>query len=287
MNTTPPDSKVGLLDLEVNNLTKILFLFVVVLASVMVAMKGVDSNWYRYLMRFVLLFSYIIPISLRVNLDMAKLFYAWQIGRDRHIPETVVRSSTIPEELGRISFLLSDKTGTLTMNEMRFKKIHLGTVSFSSDAFEDVSRHVISAYSGKLGRHSFSSKVQTAVEAIALCHNVTPIEENGKVSYQAASPDEVALVQWTESVGVRLAQRDLQSIQLQLSNGETRCFQILHLFPFTSETKRMGIIVKDETTDEISLLMKGADTVMSSMVQYNDWLEEECSNMAREGSSVQ
>lgn len=29
--------------------------------------------------------------------------------------------------------------------------------------------------------------------------------------------------------------------------------------------------------------MKGADTTMSLMVQYNDWLEEECSNMAREG----
>lgn len=42
--------------------------------------------------------------------------------------------------------------------------------------------------------------------------------------------------------------------------------------------------VQDETTDEISLLMKGADTVMSGMVQYNDWLEEECSNMAREGT---
>uniref|UniRef100_A0A9J2PBC9 Phospholipid-transporting ATPase n=1 Tax=Ascaris lumbricoides TaxID=6252 RepID=A0A9J2PBC9_ASCLU len=301
MNTTLPESKVGLLDLEVNNLTKILFLFVLVLASVMVAMKGLDKNWYRYLMRFVLLFSYIIPISLRVNLDMAKLFYAWQIGRDRHIPGkhffyTVVRSSTIPEELGRISFLLSDKTGTLTRNEMRFKKIHLGTVSFSSDAFEkhefvelvldgfkDVSRHVMSAYAGKLGRHSFSSKLQTAVEAIALCHNVTPINENGKCSYQAASPDEVALVQWTETVGVRLAERDLTSMQLQLANGQAKSFQILHLFPFTSETKRMGIIVKDETTDEISLLMKGADTVMANMVQYNDWLEEECSNMAREG----
>ncbi|VDK50235.1 unnamed protein product, partial [Gongylonema pulchrum] len=85
MNTTLPKSKVGLLDIEVNNLTKILFLFVVVLASVMVAMKGLDKNWYRYLMRFVLLFSYIIPISLRVNLDMAKLFYSWQIGRDHHI----------------------------------------------------------------------------------------------------------------------------------------------------------------------------------------------------------
>ena len=46
-------------------------------------------------------------------------------------------------------------------------------------------------------------KLQNAVEAIALAHNVTPIEENGKVEYQAASPDEVALVEWTEQIGVR------------------------------------------------------------------------------------
>ncbi|KAI6182251.1 Phospholipid-transporting ATPase [Aphelenchoides bicaudatus] len=283
MNTTLPESKVGLLDLEVNNLTKILFIFVIVLAASMVLMKGIDTNWYRYLMRFILLFSYIIPISLRVNLDMAKLFYSWQIGRDKRIPGTVVRSSTIPEELGRISFLLSDKTGTLTMNEMRFKKIHLGTVSFGCDAFTDVSTHVESAYAGKLARNSFSVKLQTAVEAIALCHNVTPIYENGDVSYQAASPDEVALVQWTDQVGVKLAQRDLNSMQLQLKNGITKSFEILHLFPFTSESKRMGIIVRDETTDEICLIMKGADTVMAQMVLYNDWLDEECSNMAREG----
>lgn len=29
--------------------------------------------------------------------------------------------------------------------------------------------------------------------------------------------------------------------------------------------------------------LKGADVVMASIVQYNDWLEEECGNMAREG----
>jgi len=32
--------------------------------------------------------------------------------------------------------------------------------------------------------------------------------------------------------------------------------------------------------------MKGADTVMSRIVLYNDWLEEECGNMAREGDTM-
>lgn len=54
--------------------------------------------------------------------------------------------------------------------------------------------HVDSAYSGRLAKNSFSVKLQTAVEAIALCHNVTPIQEQGTVSYQAASPDEVCYV---------------------------------------------------------------------------------------------
>ena len=45
----------------------------------------------------------------------------------------------------------------------------------------------------------------------------------------------------------------------------------------------MGIIVKDKASGEIHFYMKGADTVMSSIVQYNDWLVEEVDNMAREG----
>ncbi|CAF4692665.1 unnamed protein product, partial [Rotaria socialis] len=45
----------------------------------------------------------------------------------------------------------------------------------------------------------------------------------------------------------------------------------------------MGIIVRDENTNEIIFYLKGADTVMQNIVQYNDWLQEESSNMAREG----
>ena len=73
--------------------------------------QGFDGPWWNHLARFILLFSYIIPISLRVNLDMAKIAYSFLISRDRNLPGTVVRSSTIPEELGRVSYLLSDKTG--------------------------------------------------------------------------------------------------------------------------------------------------------------------------------
>jgi phospholipid-translocating ATPase len=45
----------------------------------------------------------------------------------------------------------------------------------------------------------------------------------------------------------------------------------------------MGIVVRDAQSGEITFLQKGADVVMAKIVQRNDWLEEECANMAREG----
>lgn len=85
MNNSQPRSKVGLLDIEINQLTKVIFIFfcsvyfnithnlyinefqllfcaVVGLAFVMMCLKGFSGPWYRYMFRFVLLFSYIIPI---------------------------------------------------------------------------------------------------------------------------------------------------------------------------------------------------------------------------------
>ncbi|XP_033225307.1 probable phospholipid-transporting ATPase IIA isoform X2 [Belonocnema kinseyi] len=334
MNHSTPRSKVGLLDQEINQLTKVLFCAMIGLALVMMCLKGFSGPWYRYMFRFVLLFSYIIPISLRVNLDMGKTFYAWCIQRDKEITGTVVRTTTIPEELGRISYLLSDKTGTLTQNKMVFKKLHLGTISYGQETFDEITtvlKHYYTlmdsgnspgkssaVHSGKV-RRSENTRVFDAVNALALCHNVTPVYDDANTSnvdsdsvetvetvdfnsiesqteadqhyypseqsrnYQASSPDEVALVKWTEEVGLALIKRDLNSMQLKAPNGKILTYVILQIFPFTSETKRMGIIVKEESTSEITFYLKGADVVMAGIVQYNDWLEEECGNMAREG----
>ena len=113
---------------------------------------------------------------------------------------------------------------------------------------------------------------------------VTPVtNDDGSVTYQASSPDEVAIVKWTELVGLTLTFRDRTRIHLLSTEGIKYSYEVLEIFPFTSESKRMGIVVRDETSGEIHFLQKGADAVMSKIVQKNDWLEEECANMAREG----
>ncbi|KRT85253.1 hydrolase [Oryctes borbonicus] len=319
MNNSQPRSKVGLLDMELNTLTKLLFVAVVGLAILMMALKGFGGPWYRYMFRFILLFSYIIPISLRVNLDMGKSYYSWSISKDPAMKGTTVRCTTIPEELGRISYLLSDKTGTLTQNSMVLKKLHLGSTCYTQDGFSDLSAVLKLAFASANGleleptcskfRRSDNTRIVDAVQALALCHNVTPVYDSNEnsetssiaseteadqhlqasspsedpVSYQASSPDEVALVQWTQEVGLTLGRRDLHSMQLRAANGRMYNYNILQVFPFTSETKRMGIIVKDLQSGEIIFYLKGADVVMSSIVQYTDWLDEEVGNMAREG----
>lgn len=314
LSTSPSRSKIGLLDIEVNNLTKILCIMTLTLSIVLVALESFEPSnkkpWYVAIMIYLILFSTIIPISLRVNLDLGKTVYAYFIEHDRGIPDTVVRTSTIPEDLGRIEYLLSDKTGTLTQNEMQLRKIHVGTVAYAGEAIEEVAAYVDQAFAAdgsqvtrgvEMGsttktRREIGVRVRDLILALALCHNVTPTsdEVDGKkvVSYQASSPDEIAIVEFTESVGLRLLQRNRESIVLQSTKTNKIVIraEIKDIFPFTSESKRMGIIVSISsdvpglsTSDELWFFQKGADTVMASIVAANDWLDEETANMAREG----
>lgn len=310
LNTSVPKSKVGLLDHEVNYLSKLLFGLLLFLSLLLTVLRGLTGQYIMYFFRYFLLLSAIIPISMRVNLDMAKLAYSYTLGHDKKMLGCVVRNSNLPEELGRVHYLLTDKTGTLTQNLMTFKKLHVGNALFSRDTLSDISSYtpaIFSSYStkptiddseGNGSRYSpfggirsrIETSVSAAVLAIALAHNVTPITDesgDGEVmserSYQAASPDEVALVEFAARVGVELVKRTQDEVVLRSRNGQEFVFEILVEFPFTPASKRMGIIVRCKSNGKILFLAKGADSVMGGMVKVNDWLDEESGNMAREG----
>lgn len=336
LSTSASRSKTGLLEYEINSLVKILCALTLSLSVILVVLEALEGTiengkWYVKMMRFLVLFSTIVPISLRVNLDMAKSVYSYFIERDSGIPDTLVRTSTIPEELGRIEYLLSDKTGTLTQNEMVMRKIHVGTVSYANDAMDEVASYIRQGFSVPAStadggatlitpsstylatsntatrtRREIGGRVRDLVLALAICHNVTPtleeIDGREETTYQASSPDEIAIVRWTEAVGLCLLHRDRQGMLLQsVDTGRAVVrVKILEVFPFTSEGKRMGIIVQFFTgadaghdksaaskgaasEGEIWFFQKGADTVMSTIVTSNDWLDEEAANMAREG----
>jgi phospholipid-translocating ATPase len=59
------------------------------------------------------------------------------------MPGTIPRNSTIPEELGRIQYLLTDKTGTLTQNDMIFKKLAMEYAMFDLENLDELRRQLL------------------------------------------------------------------------------------------------------------------------------------------------
>lgn len=60
---------------------------------------------------------------------------------------------------------------------------------------------------------------------------------------------------------------------------------ILACFPFTSETKRMGILVRHKESNRIIYYLKGADIIMIDKVSkiYKNDVHDECEDLARIG----
>jgi phospholipid-translocating ATPase len=109
--------------------------------------------------------------------------------------------------------------------------------------------------------------------------------EEGEKVYQASSPDEVALVKFADSLNLILTERSQTRIQILNANNDYEDYEILANFPFSSETKRMGILMKHIETGRIIFYLKGAEVVMEKKVLENSqaFLRETCENLASTG----
>ena len=115
--------------------------------------------------------------------------------------------------------------------------------------------------------------VRDLITALALCHNVTPVypDENDPTlkEFQASSPDEVALVSFANELGMELLERDQTRILIKNTAGVEEEYEVLANFPFSSESKRMGIVLKDTKTERVLFYLKGAEVVMKNKVRPN------------------
>ena len=303
-NNKKPNSKHGKTDEDINKLSKILFVLLAFLTIILFLLAGQfkSSNWYLFIIRTFILLSSVIPISMKVNLDFAKLQYSLLINKDELIKGTVARNSSIPEELGRIEYLLSDKTGTLTKNEMIFKVLRTPSKTIESNDFDDLKENLKKIHENIINNDLLSNNFNQndenignlqekeihllhTMNSLILCNNVSPITDNGERILQAASPDEVALVNFVEKMGYELLKRKPNSLVIKTPMGKNLEYKILENFPFSSARKRMGIIVKCLQSEKLFFFLKGADVVIREKVSEGErlFIDEETEILSNYG----
>ncbi|KAM6346018.1 phospholipid-transporting ATPase IA [Podargus strigoides] len=163
---------------------------------------GGASNFGLNFLTFIILFNNLIPISLLVTLEVVKFIQAyfinWDIDMHYELTDTaaMARTSNLNEELGQVKYIFSDKTGTLTCNVMQFKKCTVAGVAYGQGPQngEEKTFSDSSLLENLQSNHPTAPIICEFLTMMAVCHTAVPEREGDKIIYQAASPDEGALV---------------------------------------------------------------------------------------------
>lgn len=208
------------------------------------------------------IFSYFIPISLMVSLEIARLiqamFMMWDIDCVSETGEGMsVKNSNLNDELARANYIFCDKTGTLTENKMEFDKCSVGFTPYSKIRNGELLRLILDPDSDE----DEVERLKEYLTILAVCNTTMPeLDEDGNIVYQSQSPDEICLCNFARDNGFVLKERRYNELILDIL-GDQVTFTILTTMEFTSERKKMSVILRTPD-DKIFLYSKGADSPM-------------------------
>uniref|UniRef100_A0A7N0RI48 Phospholipid-transporting ATPase n=1 Tax=Kalanchoe fedtschenkoi TaxID=63787 RepID=A0A7N0RI48_KALFE len=144
--------------------------------------KNSSESGFYHLITALMLYGYLIPISLYVSIEIVKVLQASFINKDllMYDEETGVpanaRTSNLNEELGQVDTILSDKTGTLTCNQMDFIKCSIAGTSYGMGSTEvemAAAKQMAHDFDGRMSKSTGYRSPEIELEGI-----ITSKEEN-------------------------------------------------------------------------------------------------------------
>ena len=108
-------------------------------------------------------------------------------------------------------------------------------------------------------------------KALALTNECMIKEDKGEIKYMSTSPDDLELVKAATKQGYKLIEASLYTKTIRIA-GKDYSYEILKVLGFSSERKRMSIIVRDSCG--IKLYIKGADCEISKRLSKKSFQDD-------------
>lgn len=241
------DTFVGNYMINVNAM--LLLLLILVTTTIKLVNNFSFGNIIFYMIQNWILFNGIIPFSVKIFLLLARNL---QSGIHNYYHKSItINNSLLIDDIGKISKILTDKTGTLTNNELEFSKL----LEVWKNDIIDVETYQQNYYDIDLNFH----------KCIGLCIHQT---ENN-----FSTPEDKTLRYRYQYLNNRINQTS-QIITLTINNNnyDYKYIEIGGL-EFTFERRLSSKIVKDMNTNSYYIYCKGAMDVISKKIK-SDYIDE-------------